>query len=399
MSAEGNAPFQGGKPSEPPRGVAPGQPGYLGPGMAPPTQSSSAGGGKRFCANCGKEWPTETKFCTACGTWMQGEDVGKKSYKEHIEQQLQERGQSGEAMPTFAQEGPPKKEKRGRSPLVNVVIVLLCAVLIIGGITYSFFQGEASVLIGKYMVWRGKYAQAAGWYNTARKIKTAGRVYDWATENMAAVSLQLYSEYLDAMKYKDWTADVEVEGGPQKTWKLYSSSDGGLRAEIFGPVAGDKEDVVKLIIETEGKRHVYDYATKGYKPADLNENEKKSRTKSEKEKVLSSIKEYASTLYIEEKTEKVDGKKCFALIVRIKNEKRADFPAIAGLNGEYPGVSGAPVIKFSIGIDDKLLYRISILPEGGNKPTASFTFKDIKIGESIPSGAFGLGKELKRRLE
>ena len=136
MSAEENGPFKGGKPSEPPRGGSPGEPGHLGPGITPPKSSepsdpSGPGGGKTFCSNCGKEWPANTKFCTACGTWMKDDpEKEQKSYKEHIDKQIEKREEMH--MPSFVKEGPPTKVKKGRSPILSVIIIILCGFLIDG---------------------------------------------------------------------------------------------------------------------------------------------------------------------------------------------------------------------------------------------------------------------------
>lgn len=400
MSAEGINPFQGGRPSEPPNGPVPGSPNYLGPGITPPQQGEKKSGDKRFCSNCGKEWPIETKFCTACGTWMQGEQEGKKTYKDHIAEQLQTRQETGEIMPTFVQQGPPKKEKKGRSPLVNAIIVFLCLILIVGGITYTFFQADAFVLVGKFMTWRGKYSSAAAWFNSARRTNQGDRIYKWATADMSNASMKLYGEYLDAMKYKDWTAEVEVKGGPHKKWKIFSSAEGNQRIEMYGQVR-DKEEVVRVVIDSDGKRHIYD-AAKQPVTTDLNDNEKKSRRKADKEKVIAGLKDVASMWYIEEKTEKINGKTCYILTVRLKGDKRGDFISLAGLNSEYPRANESNVFRFYIGQDDKLLHRLGIMSEGGpnpDEPLVSFTFDNLKVGSSIPSSAFGVGKDFQRNVE
>jgi hypothetical protein len=386
MSAEDNTPFQSSKPSEPPRGSAPGSSSYLGPGINLQAQGQSTGG-KRFCSNCGKEWPAETKFCTACGTWMQSEETGKKSYKEHIAEQLQVRQETGELMPTFVQGGPPKKEEKGRSPLINVIIILLCAVLIVGAITYTFFKAEACVIVGKYMAWRGKYTAAADWYNNALKIKDS----NWARANMTAISLKLYSEYLDKMKYKDRTSDASIIGGGAfNTAKFYVSADGNSRVELYD--TPDSKKLPKIIIETDGKRYVsvpnIPMRRWDKTQAELNENEQKSRKKSDKEKVLSGLKDSAINLYISVKTEKVEDTKCYVITARLKPDKAADFIALTGVSPDYPGVSGVFGFKFYIGAEDKLLHRLGFLSQTSDEPVASYTFQDIKIGASISEGAF-----------
>ncbi len=377
MSGEGSEPFKGGKPSDPPRKS-------FGPEITPPDSSGPSepgeGGGKRFCANCGKEWPAETKFCTGCGTWMEG-GPAKSSFKEHIDRQVQERQDA--MMPSFVKEGPPEKKKKGKSPIFTVLVLVLFAVVIVGAAGYAFFKGPAYLMIGNLMRWMGKYDTAAGWYNNVREVYRTGTWFDKATANMDKATLALYGEYMDAMRFKSYVATVEVKNGGKRKWKVYHSSSGDLRIEIYGAAAGAQETLVGLIIEKEGKRHTYGRA---YMAVDLNEQERKSRKKSGKERILKDFKEFGR-VHIMEETESAGKKKCFVIDARWKGDKKDQLLPALGLQKNYPGVSDAQSFKFYIGVEDKRLYRMSAIGADDEK-LVTYDYTNVSIGAKMPKDAF-----------
>ena len=380
MSAEGSEPFKGGRPSDPPRKS-------FGPEITPPDSSGPAepgeGGGKRFCANCGKEWPAETKFCTGCGTWMEG-GPAKSSFKEHIDRQVQERQDA--MMPSFVKEGPPEKKKKGKSPIFTVLVLVLFAVVIVGAAGYAFFKGPAYLMIGNLMRWMGKYDTAAGWYNNVREVYRTGTWFDKATANMDTATLALYGEYMDAMRFKNYIATVEVKNGGKRKWKVYHSSSGDLRIEMYRPGTGGQEAVAKLIIETKGKRHPYDYVLRSHRPVSLNEYELKIRKKSGRERILKDFKEFGR-VHIMEETESAGKKKCFVIDARWKGDKKDQLLLALGLQKNYPGVCDAQSVKVYIGVEDKLLYRMVVGGADDDK-LVTYDYTKIDIGAKIPKDAF-----------
>ncbi len=410
MADEPGTPFKGGKPSEPPGGPAPGEPGHLGPGITPPGKGGEGdgtvgpsgpvtgppsqtpgGGGKRFCSQCGKDWPAETKFCTACGTWMDPDAAPKKSLRDKLAEQI--RGHEQAMAPSFVAEGPPeKKKKSSRGPIVNAILVIISLVVIFTAVTYVFFRPAAYVYYGSFKKSKGDYEKAAEMYNRAREIaKSGSKWYDRATEKMEEASLDLYAGHLDKMVYDDWTGTVTVDGnGGGKEWKVYYSSSGHVRLEDYPKGrANDRND--SLIIVKDGTAHFFGHV-RSWDMEFMNKTpvsgpDPDSRKKSKKKKTLKEIGKFA-TWFIDVAGDKGGPKGCYAVVANIRKDKNK-FYAMTGIGSFDPKMKKGDRVIFYVSKKDKALRRVRIAGAGEDETLGIIDF-DIESSSSVPDSAFAI---------
>ena len=407
MNVQGNGPPKGNDPNIPQRVPPPGSsgpsgpsqpqgPGGMGQGPGPATPSVPGGPGgaeKRFCSSCGMEWPADTKFCTACGEWMEG-GPEKKSYKEHIERQILDR-QEKQALPSFAEVEPQKKEKKGIGKLKTLLLILLFLVAI-GTVGFIFFKGPAYWLIGNGMTKLGKYDQAAAWFNSGMKAVRSGTWFDKSSESMEDAAVKLYGESMEKMRWGKYVADVELKIGPEGsriTMKGKEYKSGVLnRVEFYMTDRSGKEKLAILAVGKEDVSHAYQFLPRRLpeKKTIYSEEELKGMEKSNLDETLEKLKKYAKW-HIEEEKEKVNGVECYVVNVRVEQDNLGKFSSDSGFSlGDINNPNAATLndLIIHIGVEDKLVYRITGLE--GSQELSVFNYKKIDFDAKIPGNAFDI---------